>query len=515
MIAKLATLLALAFLRLGAVAAEIPDLEQTRADFANLSAQLPYLVVDAILYDRPHFLFRVEDPKEQAEYFRLLKQATDPKYPKAALLDLLVEADAKVRTLAAVALFDREDPSVLPALARLCDDAAPTFDGHGKLSAEWLRHTGIGPPELKQTVRDIANRMVGFYLERSGFHYGVKHDSEPGFEAYWRARKDRPHCAAWFAVQLARASWGTGPTQKECLERIRAVRARIDQLPDAERGWVLLWLNGEAGSDALATEEELVDACKKLGPQKLLQLLRDKIPSDDPDLQPRANNNWPYKRMQLFVLRHAAALLQRGDSAALLACEEWQRGYAKRGAADPLISAEWAVAAARLDPPRAPRILREAMKRFQGDYDADERATLAIAMWQLAGKREMPYVLDWLYEDPAKPRSYPGPRSTFIEAVGKAHNGQQIIRAIIEDPRMDKLGWQPTDRLVRAVNAWSNAPLVTPDELGKAWHPLGPAGYDFEQAAAEEKYPKETAELRAQLKKWQERLRAIAPNLTQ
>ena len=169
------------------------------------------------------------------------------------------------RTLAAVALFDLEDPTVLPALAGLCDDGAATFDGHGELSASWLLTTGVGPPPLKQTVADVARKMVGFYMERSGFYYGVKHSPQPGFAAYWEARKNRLHCAGWFEVQLARASRGTSPTQNECLERIRTVRKRIDELPAAERVWVLLWLWGEAGSHALATDQELVQACQRAG----------------------------------------------------------------------------------------------------------------------------------------------------------------------------------------------------------------------------------------------------------
>ena len=494
------------------VCAEIPDIEQARSEFEKLATELPYLSLSSVLYNRPGHHFRAADPKTTEECFRILGNVTDGRYDKDTLLHLLTNGDAKVRTLAAVALFDREDPTVLPSLVELCDDNSKTFDGHPELSATWLSMTGIGPPAKKQTVGDVATKMVSFYMTRSGFHYGIAHKTQPGFAEYWSPRKKRSHCAAWFVVQLARASQGTSPTRTAC-DRIRGLRKRIDNLPPDESAWILMWLNGESGSDALATEEELIEACKTIGPDKLLLMLQNKIPSDDPDLQPRTSNNWPYKRMQLFVLRHANKLLRREDSDALLEYERWHMDYQKHGISDPMISAWWAVAAANLEPANARSILHAAMDLFQGKHDADERSTLIISMWQLGGKSELKFITNWFFKESPERGSFPNCRGSFIMAMGKEANGRNVVAHILKDKRLGDIDWQSLERLVRVVNAWTTTPIVTEDEFRKAWHPLGQGHYHWEKGKAKKDYPKETEELQRHLSDWRKRLRMSIPEL--
>ena len=163
-----------------------PSAAQTRADFERMAGEMPYLAVDSVLRDCDHF-FKVATDREHERHTKILAESADPKYSKDALLDLLGHADAKVRTLAAVALFDREDPSVLPALAKLADDNAPTFNGHPELLREERIYSGIGPPQRKQTVGYVAKQMIGFYMERYRLYDAI----EPGFTEYWRDRKDR------------------------------------------------------------------------------------------------------------------------------------------------------------------------------------------------------------------------------------------------------------------------------------------------------------------------------------
>ena len=228
---------------------------------------------------------------------------------------------------------------------------------------------------------------------------------------------------------------------------------------------------GRFACDALVTENELVGMCKRLGPDKLLLLLQSKIPSDDPDLQPRASNNWPYQAMVLFVLRHADDLLRPADSDALLACERFEREPQKRRLHDPTITALWAVAAARLQPAKASTILHAAMERFQGQFDANERSTICIALWQLAGEPESQYLLDWLYGEAYPHQFFPGCRSTFIDTVGKDPKGRKLIARIIQDRRFATLDWESLIKLVRVVNGWLKKPLVTEQEVQKAWPP--------------------------------------------
>jgi len=483
------------------------DKEQTEAAFERLAAELPYLSLSSIIYDRRDHHFRAAEPNHTEKHFQVIDKVTDGTHAKESLLGLSSHADPKVRTLAAVALFDLEDPAVLPTFVRLTYDDSPTFDGHPEISQSWLAISGIAPPHRQQTVGDIARSMVSFYMQPAGFHYGIEHKTQPGFREYWAARKDRSHCASWFFVQLARASHGTSPTQKECIDRIHRVREHIDKLAADERAWVLLWLNGESGSDALITEEQLIHVAKSLGPDKLLLMLRKKIPSDDPDLQPRSNNNWPYKRMQLFVLRHANLLLRSSDSVSLLECETWERDYQKHGISDPTITSWWAAAAARLEPANASAILHAAIKRFQGEFDSEEQATLCFALWQLRGEIEIKFIKDWFFEYSPQRGSFPNCRGQFIEAIAQEPNGKQTLAEIIQDKRLDKLDWQSLRRLVRAVNSWTTKPIVTEEELRSVWHPLGEGHYHWEKDKARELYPKETKELEENLSLWRKRLR--------
>jgi hypothetical protein len=503
----------LAFFGTHVVYAEIHGVEETRTDFERLAAEMPCLCLLSVLYDRPEHSFQAADPKKVEAHFRILAKATDRTYTKEALLSLLNHGDAKVQTLAAAALFDREDLTILPTLIELCDDNSATFDGHPELSEAWLRMSGIGPPAKKQTVGYIATNMVSFYMQRSGFGYGIAHETEPGFTEYWEPRKHRSHCAAWFAVQLARASQGTSPTQKNCIHRIRLLRKRIDKLPPDERTWTFLWLNDESGSDALITEKELVEACISIGPDKLLLMLQKRIPSDDPDLQPRRNDNWPYKRMQLFVLRHADELLRRGHGDALLACELWERDYQKHKIGDPTITSWWAVAAAHLEPSSASQILHAAMNRFQGEFDSEERATICIAMWQMCGMSEVKYILNWFFGDSPERGSFPNCRRLFIEAMSREANGREIIAELIKDQRLEELDWQSLESLIRAVNRWEETPIITEEEMRKAWHPLGQRCFHREKEKARKDYPKETEDLHGHLRDWRNRLRTTVSRL--
>jgi len=518
-------LLLLLFIFIGAlsVIAEVPDMKETRSEFEKYAAQLPYLAVTSVLYDRQDHLFKLADPKVREKYFQILDKVTDRKWQKKTLFKLLHHDNPKVRTLAAVALFDREDPSVLPILVTLSNDNAPTFDGHAELSKFWSMTTGIGPPAKEQTVGQVVSAMIHFYLRPSGYNYGIIPLQSPSklikswidrnnrsFSKYWTARKNRSYCTEWFAVQLARASQGTYPTPQSCINRIRYLRKRIDTLPTNERVWVLLWLNGEKGSEVLVTEDELVEVCEKVGPEKLLLMLKCEIPSDDPDLQSRSSN-WKYKRMAIFVLQHAQQLFRTNDSDRILHCGYRQRNHKEHRLPGSIITPWWAIAAAHLNTNDAFKILNDAVKRFQGKSDSDSRSLLFVAMYNLCGKSKTKLILDWFYEEKLEGGTYPNCRAAFIKSMSNSPNGNYILSEIIQDPRFDSIDWRSLEWLVRTVNLWYKKPIVTEKELKKAWHPFGQMQYHREQAKAKKEYPKETAELEEHLKEWRKQLRISVP----
>ena len=192
-----------------------PSAAQTRADFERMAGKMPYLEIGSVLYDRPQRHFAPVDAKDNERHNKVLAEVADPKYSKDVLLSLLGHTDPKVRTLAAVALFDREDPSLLPALVKLATDTARTFDGYPILSAVDLSRGNRPPP--KQTVGEVVRKMVCFYLNASGL---FQSGTEKEFAEYWNARKDRSYCAGWLEVKLARASHGTSPLQKDWIDRV-------------------------------------------------------------------------------------------------------------------------------------------------------------------------------------------------------------------------------------------------------------------------------------------------------
>jgi hypothetical protein len=171
-----------------------------QSEFESLAVTMPYLELDSVLYDRSRTRVGPANPAEVNLHYQILQKITKPRYSQEILLPLLKHRDAKVRTLALVALYDREDPSVLPTLVSLADDKERTFDGYPKLSPVWLRTTGLGPPQREQTVGYIADAMVMFYLREAGFDYGIRHATEPGFRDYWKTHNGRAYGASWFAV---------------------------------------------------------------------------------------------------------------------------------------------------------------------------------------------------------------------------------------------------------------------------------------------------------------------------
>jgi hypothetical protein len=480
--------------------AEPPDARAELEDFAD---KLKVFPPEGVAANQPDTRDLSGDQAEP--YRKFLARIAGRKYEVQTLVDLLQHKNPRVRTLALAALFAREDPKLLPHIASLVNDKAETFPTPEPIAVAAFAPK-VEPPLRKQKVGEIARILLQVYLDPTGFR---------SFDDYWARHKDRASCASWFAVQLYRAAGGRTPTPKERLEAVREVRQRIDQLPKADRAWTLLWLTDQPGTDVLATEEELVAACKQLGPDNLVKMLQRQIPSDDPDVQPRKINNYPYARMVRFVLKHATALLRPEDAEALLACERWERDYTKHDIADPTILPDWAIAAAQLQPEKAGPILKEAWDRTQGthSFDADHRAALALAWWQRAAEGDPSLVVKWFYEESPQRGQSPSCRTWLLQQIRQHPQAQdrKLITALIWDKGFDTLDWQALTEMVRVVNGWVGKPVVEEDKLRGAWHPYGMGHFHWQQEQARKDYPRETEQLLDTLRGWREALRARVP----
>ena len=440
---------------------ETPAFSTIRAEFAQMADDLPYLTVDCVLLDRPEPFYRAANPEDDRRHERILGRLLDSRYAPEVLHKLSSDENPKVRTLAMVALFDREDPSELPRFASMADDGASTFGAYPSLAPA---HFGNDPGPREQTVGDVAQRMVEFYLGKAGFQCGSGRLSQPDFDNYWAARKDRPYSASWFSVQWTRAAQGSLSPCPERIDRLRAVRHRIDRLPADDRAWTLLWLHGSIQNDMLVTEKELLDAAQGLGSDKLLLMLQHEIPCGNPDIRRRGG---AYTEMILWVLRHSAQLLHPDQAPAVEACAD-RPPLPCPSFMDTLLepappserklrSPWWMIASADLQPERATAILHAAMAEFDKTSDGAHRVDLAAALWRLGRTSEIPYLVDWFYGEPVFVNQSPDPRAGFLHQIAENRVVElpRLVAAIVDDPRFSDLEYGPVRELKCMTDVWT------------------------------------------------------------
>lgn len=484
----------------------------TTSDFHRLAPMLTYFCIDDVLYDRAGTTSRYTDSAGDAA---ILMQIQSNKYSTDNLMALLKDRDARVRTLAIAALYAREDTSALPAIAALADDKAQTYPEPQRLAMTMkLSKSGQQQrvPTISKTVGQVASQVIGFYMERAGYYYGIKGSAEePGFAQYWQAHKDKKYCASWFAVKLDRASTGRSPVDAARRPQGDLVKQSLERVPAPDRHWILLWLASNSGFDLLANRADLVKAMRAIGPDNLMLMLQCKIPTNDPDLKPRQSNNYPYKAMQLAVLKEAQAVLKPGQVEALLACDKWERDYIKARRSDPLISPWWAIAAAHLAPDRASTLLRGEFDRLTEDFYGDQKADLAFALFSLGGSKEQEFLVNTFY-DPTSlsiKGQYSHFRPAWLQQINKSEASTKLLKALVLDKRFANLN----DHAALLAMADLNYKLTGKQPIStamrqKAWHPLGVDAACLKPEQAAKTYPKETKELFAQLAIFRQALQA-------
>ncbi len=429
-------------------------------------------------------------PGEANNRYTLDRMLVNPR-PAQALVILLEHENPKVRTLALAGLFRLEDPKLLPRIAALAKDEAATFpEPFRYASMAFSQGQPAMPPMEPRTVGQIARAMVRFYMERSGYFYGIDgNSSHPGFEQYWQARKDRAHGLGWFEVRLDRATQGRFPIRPDRLFQIYEIRQQVDKLPPLEREMTLLALFAGRDVHEAVTEQDLVFAARRLGPDRLMRVLADDPLVNDPDLPFRIEG------VQNFTLHHAGQLLRASGATTLL-----ETGRRTR-------KSKWFIAAAELLPPDAGKILHEAFDRC--NFLNEERMQTALALWRLSGPSESSFLIGWFYRDDEPKLGRAPYRAEFADfLLDRFEAGDRaLLNRMIADERFADLDWSALRAIVEGLNRNLLRPVVEPGEIEKAWHPLGESHFHgmIEKAGAE--YPKETAGLLAILAGWRSRVR--------
>ena len=351
---------------------------------------------------------------------------------------LLRHENPKVRTLAMAWLFANKGQSALPQLVGLVGDTAETFPVLQSVASMYL--PAQNPPLKTQTVSDIARGMLAFYMERAGYYYGVEGKNEhPGFYEYWERRGERVFCLSWFAVKLDRATGGISPLAYGAELRAHQVRRQVDELPPVDREVVLLGLFA-AKTDLrdVVSEQDLVFAGRRLGAERLLQLLRGESVIDDPDL--------PHYRDRIrdLVLQHSAELLRPADGPWLI-----EQGRTTR-------KADWFRAAADLRPESASVILREAFQAC--DFLGDGRTRAATALWRLAGQENEDFLVEWFFGDEAPNVGRAPYRAGFMDFLTERFQviDRCLLARFVRDTRFEQLDWQTLESLMNGYERRSN-----------------------------------------------------------
>jgi hypothetical protein len=432
----------------------------------KLAEQLEIFQTGEFAYGRGDRADRLIPSKVMEPWLKVNKALASGHYDVAGLIGMLKHKNPRVRALALAALFERQDPKLIPHLAALVADkgqTAPEIVIRRAVKALG-EDTELLPQDIdQQTVGHVAQVFLKWWLDPAG--YKVEE-----FEDYWAARKDRAFCADWFVARLYRAGQATSHFDKTRAPLIRAIRKDIDALPEGDREWTLLWVaahhlhsgNEEPGR-ILATTEELLNAGKRLGPDRLMDLIQDRRISSDPDLA--ANNRRTRGRddLILWVLRHAGKLLRPEDAPALLELENVLRGRLPAGV----------IAAAELQSAQAAKWLHAAMGRYQakGASSMWARAELAAGLWRIVGDGEIDYLADWFYGENIDKHPTTPPTEMFLRSIKgvRAPADRKLAARLVSDARLDKLDYQSLRSLVELVNGWTKTPVVDNRELRPNW----------------------------------------------
>ncbi len=413
-----------------------------------------------------------------------------------ALIALLTDADAKVRTLALGALFEREDGRDLPAIASLVGDHAVTWPRFNQVETGQGGGPGLTAAPLSQTVGEVAQAMLADYfraanLDPNSYSAPNPSDGSPrqpldnsvpfttAFAKYWAGRENRTECASWFIVKMERASRQITPIEAGYRDDIPQVVADINALPQPERALTMLYVFNEGwwvrDEDRLTPEGNILVALKQLGPVDTLRFLQRQRLADDPDLQ---FGDYAHETNQLFgsmanlILRNAVALLPPTAADVLLACEQAER--TKLPVRDREVSPWWAAAAAELtaptDPAHSSEILHAALGRFPpgaGEIGQEEAQSVLIeALWKIRGAAESDFIVNWFYDSLARATDVRnGPTSLLRLAHAENADPKDLLGALVADQRFEHTDWEVLRQMIEVANGTLGVVLVDQREI--------------------------------------------------
>jgi hypothetical protein len=517
-----ATLLIVPALAVFASAQDLRKLETVpaRAILEATRDALPFLAWSDVLYGRE--LHVTAPPNVKRAYdsaWRPIRYPPRGGFEQKELIRLLRDRDPRIRTLAAIVLFDSGDRRMLPHIATLLGDTAQTFPSASPVSSSATPHLfggndpwkGWRPNVRPDTVGAATTRMLAFHAGRVQQH---PVDAET-WDKYWGPRKARKWCTSWFDSRLNRITGGTFPMPPLSLigpGTFLTLRTEIQALPQPDRDWVQLavfstWEGSRVvtSDDRLASElwyvpeRDLLFAAKRRGREELLRMLRGSTPTDDPDM--------PHYREGIvrFVLQHSAELLLPADADELVRLGKNDKsGW----------NAIWFLAAARAAPTRSGKLIRSLLPSVPKLMFL-QRQKMVSALWELAGREHTDFVVEWFYGDEHIVLGSAPPRAVFLAGVAQRYGAadRALLKRLIEDERFEGLDSQTTREFVVGLNRVLPETLVSDAELRRLSHPYGLRHFDGWLQKAKKEHPGPTAALLETLARWRERIRSAVPTI--
>lgn len=373
----------------GAARGQTPEpatLREVSARLERLAAETTHFATHDIIANRESE--RRWPANLVAEQRRLVSELHTIVNERESLNALVAHQDPRIRTLVLGALFMREDPRDLPAIARLMNDGAATFPLlQRSLNSTPAAMLPLAEFESAQTVGKVASAMITYYLD-AAFH-------ESTFDQYWSERGTWQRTAGWFLARIRRASRQTTPFQPQYRADIGGVLTQIDALSPAERGWTLLYTATGILHDRetpLVPDETLVTALKAIEPEALLKFLRGEPPTDDPDLRPDGGPGRRDHAFQMcqFILAHAPSLFEASDADAVLAAATaysdrddatiWLAAAARLRGLDDI---ETAAAAQAAPAPAESRAIERASRPVRAELNIKVPGRAAMVLWSV------------------------------------------------------------------------------------------------------------------------------------
>lgn len=270
----------------------------------------------------------------------------------------------------------------------------------------------------------------------------------------------------------------------------------IKKLPAPEKFMYALMLEGEDyvyNKSSLFKKEDIMWALNGLGRAELLNILKRKPSSKDPDLfrvEDEDFHNYDYAVMSKVVLNHADQFLDKKDIPFLLERAAIEREELYQHSLNMQFS-DWYIACANLDPENAEKYLNTGLENLNKKYQDFERAKVYQSYIDLMPEKKK-RTLDWFFGTYVVDKKIDERPDQMISNLMEVNS----IKSIVLDARfMDKCRIQHVEGLAQRLNYLSGQESISNNLIRNLSHPFGLSSIETRFSQAKEKYPEQTAEV--------------------